>query len=418
MSSKLTASTISDLDIKFHNDDPADESVLFDAIYLAVATSSKPSVNLTSPVDGSAITDTTPTFAWTMSDSDDPTSSLESTITVNGPTPFSDSVTGIPYSYANPLLEGHYTWSVSVTDGINTTNSETFDFWIDQTDPKTPTDVFVKRISSASIAWRASSDNEIGGSGVAGYKLYRNNVLIATIAGATTTSYFDATAPAGYLKYSLSAIDKAGNESGLAFLPLVPDVTIDGSTGIVKMTWTTHPGNSDGYSVWKNIGGVKTLVLKTNGNTYTDTTVKAGEIDTYAIRAHNLEGNSAESTYMSVLIPEPDFSAIGGGAGREISGAVSGAATTVAQGTTETQAQAGGEVQGAESNQNANVNQNANENANENANVNANENTNSQEEEAGAKETNWPLIVAIIIAALIVIGGGLYWWFSREEDEI
>ncbi|HEY0660136.1 MAG TPA: glycosyl hydrolase family 18 protein [Lysobacter sp.] len=64
--------------------------------------------------------------------------------------------------------------------------------------------------SSISLAWAASSDN-IGGSGVAGYDVYRNGVLRGSVAG---TGYVDTglLANTGY-SYTVRARDVAGNAS-------------------------------------------------------------------------------------------------------------------------------------------------------------------------------------------------------------
>lgn len=65
--------------------------------------------------------------------------------------------------------------------------------------------------SSVSLAWTASSDNE-GGSGVAGYNIYRDGVLVK--AGEAATSYNDTgLSPATAYSYTVSAKDAAGNES-------------------------------------------------------------------------------------------------------------------------------------------------------------------------------------------------------------
>jgi chitinase len=78
--------------------------------------------------------------------------------------------------------------------------------------PSVPTGLAstAKTSSSISLAWNASSDN-IGGSGTAGYDVYRNGVLRGSTA---TTSYVDTglTAATGY-SYAVRARDVAGNAS-------------------------------------------------------------------------------------------------------------------------------------------------------------------------------------------------------------
>jgi hypothetical protein len=81
----------------------------------------------------------------------------------------------------------------------------------DATPPTTPTGLTATAVSTSQInlAWTASTDT--GGSGLAGYKIYRGGVQIATTAG---TSYQNTglTASTNY-SYTVSAYDAAGNNS-------------------------------------------------------------------------------------------------------------------------------------------------------------------------------------------------------------
>ncbi len=64
--------------------------------------------------------------------------------------------------------------------------------------------------NTISLSWNATSDN-IGGSGVAGYDVYRNGVVVAA---GTATTYTDGGLQAGTgYSYSVRARDKAGNAS-------------------------------------------------------------------------------------------------------------------------------------------------------------------------------------------------------------
>lgn len=85
----------------------------------------------------------------------------------------------------------------------------------DTTAPSVPTNLHSTASSSNSIslAWNASTDNA-GGSGLAGYKLYRNGTLAATITAASGTSYTDTGLSAGTnYSYTISAFDASANES-------------------------------------------------------------------------------------------------------------------------------------------------------------------------------------------------------------
>jgi chitinase len=64
--------------------------------------------------------------------------------------------------------------------------------------------------SSIALAWNVSADN-IGGSGIAGYDVYRNGALVASTANAGYTD--TALQPATGYSYAVRARDKAGNAS-------------------------------------------------------------------------------------------------------------------------------------------------------------------------------------------------------------
>lgn len=78
----------------------------------------------------------------------------------------------------------------------------------DRTAPTAPTSLVGTLTNNQPVlSWKAATDNV----GVTGYQIYRNNVLIQTIAPDTT--YTDTTATAGTKKYYVKAIDKAGRVS-------------------------------------------------------------------------------------------------------------------------------------------------------------------------------------------------------------
>lgn len=78
----------------------------------------------------------------------------------------------------------------------------------DRTAPTAPTSLVGTLINNQpTLTWTAATDNVE----VTGYQVYRNNVLIQTIAPGTT--YTDITATSGTKKYYLKAIDKAGRVS-------------------------------------------------------------------------------------------------------------------------------------------------------------------------------------------------------------
>jgi hypothetical protein len=82
----------------------------------------------------------------------------------------------------------------------------------DDVAPSTPTSLTAQAISfyQVNLAWSASTDNA-GGTGVAGYRIYRNGVEIGT---STTTNYADTAAtPLQAYTYTVAAYDGAGNLS-------------------------------------------------------------------------------------------------------------------------------------------------------------------------------------------------------------
>lgn len=85
----------------------------------------------------------------------------------------------------------------------------------DTTPPSVPANVRVTGTtnSTASLSWNASSDN-VGGSGLAGYKVYRNGTLVATVTAGAGTSYTDTgLAASTTYTYTVSAYDNSANES-------------------------------------------------------------------------------------------------------------------------------------------------------------------------------------------------------------
>lgn len=56
---------------------------------------------------------------------------------------------------------------------------------------------------------------------VAGYRIWRNGVVVKTVAGRTTTTYFDPTRPTTTYSYQYSVFDIAGNESAKSAVKVV-----------------------------------------------------------------------------------------------------------------------------------------------------------------------------------------------------
>ncbi len=129
--------------------------------------------------------------------------------------------TSAPYSVVwNNALAGSHSLTAIATDnrGAQTTSAPvaiTVSQGSDTTPPSVPTGLNSpsQSASSISLSWNASTDNP-GGSGVAGYDVYRNGSIVASPTG---TSHTDSglAADTSY-SYRLRARDGAGNASALS----------------------------------------------------------------------------------------------------------------------------------------------------------------------------------------------------------
>ena len=182
------------------------------------------------------------------------------------------------------------------------------------------------------LTWAASTDNA-GGSGVAGYRVYRNGSATA-LASPTTNSYTDNTVAASTTyTYQVRAFDAATppNESGLSAAasvttpaaadttpPLVPtnlQATAPTPTQ-VQLTWAASTDNAGGrgvagYRVYRN--GSATALATPASNSYTDNTVVANTAYTYrvsAVDAATPPNESAQSGQASVTTPNAPVSGL------------------------------------------------------------------------------------------------------------
>ena len=126
---------------------------------------------------------------------------------------------------------------------------------IDTTPPSTPTGLVAVPASCARVdlSWAAAKD--VGGAGVAAYRLYRDGFLVQQVTAATiATSDLTALASTTY-DYRLSALDAAGNESAQsdAVRALTPTCATTTTTRPTTTTTTTLGGRTykapyaDGY---------------------------------------------------------------------------------------------------------------------------------------------------------------------------
>jgi chitodextrinase len=196
---------------------------------------------------------------------------------------------------------------------------------LDTTAPSVPTGLAlaVTGTSTINLSWNASSDTVVSGavtSGLSGYKVYKNGVLLATLGNVTSYGATGLTANTSY-SFRVSAYDAAANESAQCTavaattdaIPLTPDVTAPTvptglaltviSTSQINLAWnvSTDPAVAGavrsglaGYKVYK--GGVLLATLGTV-NTYSAVGLTASTSYTFTVAAYDAAGNlSAQST--------------------------------------------------------------------------------------------------------------------------
>jgi len=187
----------------------------------------------------------------------------------------------------------------------------------DTTAPSVPTGLQAGTLtsSSATITWTASTDNT-GGSGVAGYDIYRGTTKV----GSSTTASFTETGlnPNTAYTYTVRAKDVAGNvsaaSSGLTVTtktgtsdttaPSVPTGLAAGTvtSDTVALTWTASTDNSGGsgvagYDIYRGTTKVGTSTT----TSFTDTSLSPSTAYSYTVRAKDVAGNvSSASSALSV----------------------------------------------------------------------------------------------------------------------
>jgi fibronectin type 3 domain-containing protein len=168
------------------------------------------------------------------------------------------------------------------------------------------------------LTWGPSSDT--GGSGLAGYRIYRNNAStpitsVAAGIGTGNVTYTDTTAQGSTAySYTVSAYDGAGNESGKsnaasATTPAPPDTTppttptnfsaTSTSLTSISLSWTASTDNVGvtGYQLLRNNSLIATL--NASAVSYTDSNLTFGTTYTYSLRAVDAAGNVSQSATLS-----------------------------------------------------------------------------------------------------------------------
>ena len=161
--------------------------------------------------------------------------------------------------------------------------------------------------------WTASNDDSTGGSGVVGYRVYRDGQLIAT---QTSPTFADGSLSiSGSHAYWVTAVDAVGNESPASPTRVVavdldpplapPDLSAGSPTQRPSLNWgaatDVGPGTIaiDHYNVYRD----GTLIARTTTTNFVDTRVTTSGQVSYTVRAVDLAGNvGPPSTPVSVTI--------------------------------------------------------------------------------------------------------------------
>ena len=181
---------------------------------------------------------------------------------------------------------------------------------VDTTAPSVPGSLAVSGTtdSTISLTWSASTD--AGGSGLAGYRIYRDGSA-TPLASMVGTTYTDGgLAAASTHTYRVTAYDVAGNESAAAgpvsgttqpppdtTAPSVPlNLAISSTTSSsISLSWSasTDTGGSGlaGYRIYRDGSG--TPLTSAVGATYTDNGLAAASAHTYRVTAYDVAGNES-----------------------------------------------------------------------------------------------------------------------------
>jgi chitodextrinase len=269
-----------------------------------------------SGVAGTATTSTAANLTWTAS-TDTGGSGLAGYKIYRAGAQIGTSATA---SYTDATTSGTttYSYTVAAYDHASNTSAQSTAVNVTTPDtlaPPTPTGLVATAPASGTVnlTWTAVTDT--GGSGLAGYKIYRAGVQIGTSASA---SYSDTTTSGTTAySYTVAAYDNVGNTSAQSSVANVttPD-TIPPSvptglaasaptSGTVNLTWTaaTDTGGSGlaGYKIYRAGAQIGTSATAS----YSDTTTLGTTSYTYTVAAYDNAGNtSAQSTAASVTTPD------------------------------------------------------------------------------------------------------------------
>ena len=187
----------------------------------------------------------------------------------------------------------------------------------DTTAPTAPTNLtatFNATTNAIDLSWTAATDNVA----VTGYRIFRDGGLISTVNGTT----FSDAGLSGTHSYGVTAVDAAGNESGLSNIasvtvvagggdvtppsaPTALTATANLATRTIELSWTasTDDFGVTGYRVFRDNG--TTPIATVTGTTFNDPNQLGTHV--YAVAAVDAAGNQSalsNSATATVTIPE------------------------------------------------------------------------------------------------------------------
>jgi chitodextrinase len=227
------------------------------------------------------------------------------------------TVTGLTFTDTGLTMTTTYSYQVSAIDAAGNESAKTTVLSVTTKDTAAPTvptitSVTAPTSSTVTLIWSASTDT--GGSGLKGYKVYRNGGATA-IASPTTTSYTDQTVVGSTTySYTVSAIDNANNESAKSTAssvttPAPPDTTAPSVPASLRSTSTSLTSIALAWNASTDNVGVAgyrvslgtTVLTNTSSLSYTHSNLTPGTSYTYTVQAYDAAGNvSAASTALTV----------------------------------------------------------------------------------------------------------------------
>lgn len=214
-----------------------------------------------------------------------------------------------------------YTYTVKARDAVglispasNTVNVTTRS---DTVAPMVPANLrqTSKTDSSVGLEWDAAGD-DADGTGVAGYDLAKDGVVVANVVvrSATVTALIPLTS----YTFAVRAVDRSGNRSAWSVAqtvittedrtpPSTPTQLVAGSATrtSIALSWAASSDNVGvmGYEVLRDD---QTLIATQTGRLYTDTALRPGTTYSYTVRAFDAVGNRSASSAVAIITTASD----------------------------------------------------------------------------------------------------------------